>query len=163
MWQLLQAEFTRALEDAFAYFSQVEGKQKDPLISETGKIVILMIIFYWNYSALKRMQEEETNCFHTNHYFVFVKRCLLFFKKPKKQIHISKEAEMKLPYLTVIMTHTKEVQCRVLLFYTVPLQYWQRERRAFSNTCLSKFSGDISPPWLEQTTTKKMKIFTVKY
>lgn len=38
---------------------------------------------------------EETNRFHINNYFVSVKHCLFFFFLK----HISKEAEIKLPYL----------------------------------------------------------------
>lgn len=55
-----------------------------------------MIIFHWKLCSFKKMQEEETNCFHINDYFVSIKHCLLFLKKAR----IFKEAEMKLPYLT---------------------------------------------------------------
>lgn len=79
--------------------------------------------------------------------FCVCQTLLAFLKKTKEQTHISKEAEMKLPYLTVIMTHSKEAQLRALHFYTVPLA--KGEKSLLKH--LAKFLGDISPTYLEQT------------
>lgn len=116
-------QFIRALEDAFACFSQVEGRQKDPLILGTGKNCNSEDTFSLELCSSQKNARGGNKLFPHQPLFCVCQTLLAFFKKNKKQTHISKEAEMKLPYLTVIMTHSKEAQDKALLFYTVPLQY----------------------------------------